>query len=755
MSALSSFQPPEGIMLTFEPHNIQIGLDNYTLYPDSLNSLYWYYLPLMPRVAQIDGNLQLRLIKYRAGASEEGPQGGMLIFTVDLSLSDDIKHEIQTQLKRQKNLSKVPTLSPPLWSEGKVELMVLKRSQSVQPALVGNTQAVFTVELDPEEVSLLEESLKSGRPPLGIAYNLDYEAIRPAYKFKIEAEWDKVQTYLEERFQIGVIFFSVEITNVIETLEEKTFIKVTLENYETDESSTAERDIALHEIKEMLLSQFFEPAIKPIQPGIEPGPVIGFRYVKVNIQQIQKRSLNLNMTTRVAIQRRTFPQGIGLGWPATPQALAPYVKEISLNDTYFRDRKLEVLCYENFELDRIAQINVKLKYGRDPKSLSFTSPTTATPETASWPSIRKQDGSMLREITVSYEVIFKVVDGNQWPTIESLPEVITNDYWVLNPCQFYRIQTVQIGSLNNFPWSAYRAVTVQVEYRDDFSNLVLQRIGFNLTEDKPEKDWKLPIPPSQQHQLHYQITYFSIDGNPSVISWKTAQDFLIAYDEFLPPEKTLQVRVSSLTWSNPNSDSELEASNSESEASPETPVAIEACVRLQGASKSLTFTADKQLPQSLTIRTTEEYNIFAYSVHIKFQEIQDLFLANCYTRRSVLLLSSNMKARQVVVLSTESLNFQENKIEELEVTLRSTADLGREEHCKFIAPNQYEYFEFEYEGDPTYQWQIATKITDDASGSRTIYFPGPTEDCWGTKTSRVFNLSEDILIPKTFESGGK
>jgi hypothetical protein len=754
MSALSSFQPPEGIMLSFESHSIQIGLDNYTLYPDSLNSLYWYYLPLMPRVAQIDGKLQLQLIKYRAGASEEGPKGGMLIFTVDLSLSNEIKQEIQTQLKKQKNLSDVPTLSPPLWIEGKVELMVLNRSQSVQPALVGNTQAVFTVELAPEEVSLLEKSLESGRPPLGIAYNLDYEEIRPAYKFQIEAEWNKVQTYLEQRFQVGVVLFSVDITNVIETLEENSFIRVTLENYETDESSKAERDIALQEIKQMLLSQFFEPAIEPIKPGVEAPPLFGFRYVKVNIQQIQKRSLNLTMTTRVAIQRRTFPQGIGLGWPATPQALAPYVQEISLDDTYFKNRQLEVLCYANFEPDRIAQINVNLKYGEGSKTLSFTSTSTVRSQIASWPSIKKQDGSIQREITVSYQVIFKIVDGNQWSAIELFPEVTTNDHWVLNPCQLYRIQTVHIGSLNNFPWSAYRSVTVKVEYRNDSRNLVLPSV-FSLTKDTPEKDWKLLIRPSQQYRLQYQITYVSLDWKNWVTSWKTAQGFLIAYDEFLPREKTLQVRVSSLTWSNPNSDSELEASNSTSEASPETPVTIKAYVTLEGTSESLTFTADKQLPQSLTIKTLEEDNIFKYFVYIQFQGTPDLNLGPCYTRKGVLLLSSNMKARQVVVLCTGSLNFQKNKIKELEVALRTAADLETKNQYKFFAPNEYNYFEFEYEGQSSYEWQITTTITDDASGSRTIYFPGPTEDDWGTETSRVFNLIGYILIPKMFESGGK
>ncbi|MCU0542320.1 MAG: hypothetical protein MUE44_09025 [Oscillatoriaceae cyanobacterium Prado104] len=729
-------------MLSFETLSIQIGSDHYTLYPDSLNPLHWYYLPLVPRVTQINSKLQFQLIKYRAGASEEGPRGGLFIFTVDLSLSNETKQQIQTNLKTQKQLSDLPTLSPPLWMGGKVKLMILNRTQSVQPALLGNSQATFTVELTPEEVSLLEKTLKNGKPPLGIAYSLDYEAIRPAYKFQIEAEWDRVQTYLEQRFQAGFVLFSVDIENVIETLEENKYIRVTLENYETDQSKEAARNVALQEIQQMLLSQFFEPAIEPINPGVEAPLRFGFRYVTVNVQQVQKRSLNLTMTTRLAVQRRTFPQGIGLGWPVTPQALAPYVQEISLDDTYFKNRKIEVLCYENFETDRIAQINVTLKYGDQLQTLLFTAIGS---QTASWPSIKKWDGSMQRDVTINYQVIFKIVDGNQWSAIESLPEVTTNDRWVLNPCQLYRIQTVHIGSLNSFPWSAYRSVIVQVEYRDDSRNLVLQGI-FSLTKDKPEEDWKFLIRSSQQYQLQYQITYVSLDRKEWVTSWKTAQGFLIAYDEFLPREKTLQVHISSLTWSSPNPDSELEASDSKSEATPETPVAIKAYVSLEGTSELLTFTADKQLPQSLTIKTTEEYPIFKYFVYVQFQRTPDLKLGPSYTKKSVLLLSPNMKARQVVVLSTGSLDFQKNKIKELEVALRTAADLEMEKRYKFFSKNESDYFEFEYEDEFTYQWQIITTIRDDVLSPRRIYSPGPTEKDWGMQMSQQFNLAGYIRL---------
>ena len=61
-----------------------------------------------------------------------------------------------------------------------------EESHFANPALYGDNQAIFSVELDEEGVQLIENSLMHGElMPIGVVYSLDFLALRPAFSVEL------------------------------------------------------------------------------------------------------------------------------------------------------------------------------------------------------------------------------------------------------------------------------------------------------------------------------------------------------------------------------------------------------------------------------------------------------------------------------------------------------------------------------------------------------------------------------------------
>jgi len=179
-------------------------VNGVALFADHANERQFYYMPAMPHLTttpeQINGAQvevpQIQLLKFRGGAGN----GGFLTFEVNLGIPQPALDDIAMEVKRLFRLRDNPIMSPVILEGGTVRLIILGRASDAagqpvldddqqprfvtkiehasSPALYGDNNAIFSVELDQEGVELIENSLvHSELMPVGVVYSLDFLAL--------------------------------------------------------------------------------------------------------------------------------------------------------------------------------------------------------------------------------------------------------------------------------------------------------------------------------------------------------------------------------------------------------------------------------------------------------------------------------------------------------------------------------------------------------------------------------------------------
>ena len=112
---------------------------------------------------------------------------------------------------------------------------VLKIDAPSKPSLFGDEQATFSVELDQDGAALMKQALVGqGIVPVGIVYSLDFIALRPAYTVKLNIDWNRVQTELDQDFHAGVLFLSTDIDKAVDKLVESRIIDLQVDAFVPD-----------------------------------------------------------------------------------------------------------------------------------------------------------------------------------------------------------------------------------------------------------------------------------------------------------------------------------------------------------------------------------------------------------------------------------------------------------------------------------------------------------------------------------------
>lgn len=532
-----------------------------SLFGDDANPRKYYYIQQQPRLTSDEkGKPKLGLIQYRDDKQEIA--GGYFTLEVNLGVKEEILGEIAKQLETDRH-----SLEPVPLVDGTVTLTILNNSYSAKPSLFGDNQAVFSVELGRDEVTLLKQALfQSAFAPIGVAYCLDYFATRPAYFFRIRAELDRVQKHIEEHYDINLIFFSINIDNIVDSLVESSVLEIEEENAvpldEQTAAATQSRDRVVQEIKQMVLATFFKPKFGPIQETGGGGfsfPM-GFSYYKLDITQIDRRSFNLAINEQAAVRRSIYPQGYLQGLLSGIQQgnFKPddFITSIDLDDSFFQKRQVAVICRANFERDGINQIQVTLTYGEssDRERVVFLRSSTHR-ETAIWSASTKWDSTlnkkvMQRDVKVSYKVIFNISNYSGHPQqVESRETVTDRDNLEIFPYDdLYLNEQIPIFTPQSFPWDRYRSVKVEVRYLDE-DNLIRQEQAFNLRQNNSALTWTMFVRDFKRRQFLYKLTYYAYKAGDS---WETpewpCQEQIIVRDPFQLKRKVTVVLLT-VNWS--------------------------------------------------------------------------------------------------------------------------------------------------------------------------------------------------------------
>lgn len=720
-------------------------IEGVAVFADHANERQFYFMPSMPKLTTIlDPALgieipQIQLLKYRGNAGT----GGFLNFEVNLGIEQDRLDAIAIELKRIHQLREDPILAPVVLEDGNVRLMILnemtpatpgdgqppvggdderrfviKINHPAKPALYGDNQAIFSVELDQDGAQLIEASMLQGEMmPVGVVYSLDFFALRPAFTVKVTADWDRVQTHFEESFGFDYLFSSVQIDEVVDKLIEDQVIVIDVDSFlpegEDAGSWVGRRDQAINDFKDMVLESFFEPSLEPIREEEDgwdkfvhtterlallaaTGGLAGttkFSYTKRDITRIDRKRLNLTMNERVSVKRSIYPQAHlkGLGQQLRDLIdqgqvhVSRFIQEVTLDDDWFQKRQVKAHALVDFDRDNVESVNLTLTYDGRPQTLRLTKPETSG--SRQWNSI-VVNNAMQREVEYEYRVNFKDVDTAERPGVLNSPKMITiGDEFELSPRaeMLYFIDEIQFGA-DLLPWDRFPNVAVEVGYEDG-ANAIRLAETFILSQAQPEATWKRFRLNPDLDQYQVRISYLAIDHRDLVGDLITTDQERFIIRDPRPAKRTVQV-APAVAWG-------LVAM---------VFVELEYTDKVNGVHEQQTlsfFNTDQdRVPKTFSVNLVDpEQRLVHYSATILLNDNRLITVPPSVTAGSSIFIRTDMMGHRIVAVQPADVDFAALGIVRIEADLDfvdPSAGLSFADRFTFLSAEDVRFFEYDY-----------------------------------------------------------
>jgi hypothetical protein len=693
-------------------------INGVSVFPDHQDPLQYYYMPMMPRLTTgTDGASGLamphiQLIEYEGSAGT----GGFINFDVNIGIDPSDLADVATELQRLANLGDQPRLSPVTFVDGTVRLVILgaesptppaasgssarpaspaaaspavdtgpkfviKIQNAAKPALYGDNQAAFSVQLDQYGATILEQAIKGQMAPIAVIYSLDFIALRPAFNVHLSADWNRVQKYLDEQYGGGFLFFSSDIEKTVSSLIEKQIISIQVDTFvpdgETSSSESSNRDRAIAECYELIKNTFFESSLQPPKPN-QPDDwdravstykaisdialtggadnLASFSYKNVDLSRIDNKCLDVNISERSSVRRTIFPQGHLSGLlgviKRSGASLDQFIVKVDLDNPWFQRRRVNVITHCDFDTDSIASIDVNLTYNNTIKSVTLNS--GGAQSAVEWSSVIV-NGQMQRPVTYTYTVNFKNVDTTQRPgQLTSEPLSLTGDVLDIEPRNdLYGITIVPIRAYD-LPWDRYPNVEVECHYVDEPNAINLQ-VSAVLSSQTPELDWPLFLRDRTHRSFNYRLTYSLASGGTTVTPWVTTDAAKIDVVDPCPSKVTLVV-VPALDWAVFD-----QALVFVSYPSKDNPAAQKEYAMTKSNNASQAFVAERQ---------NSSQNLIYYEARLIKHNGQLWAVPGSYTSDKYLVLQDGMRGHQIISVRPEQVDFASKAVSQIDVQLR-------------------------------------------------------------------------------------
>lgn len=723
-------------------------IEGVAVFADHANERQFYFMPAMPKLTTIRDPAvgvdipQLQLLKFRGNAGT----GGFLTFEVNLGIEQDRLDSIAMELKRLHRLRDQPFLAPVILEDGNVRLMILGKATPApptgaappggrpptppadadsrfvvkidhpsKPALYGDNQAIFSVQLDQDGVQLVEASLQGEMLPIGVIYSLDFYALRPAFTVKVTADWNRIQTHFEESFGAETLFTSVQIDTVVDKLIEDQVVVIEVDSFlpegEDAGSWVGRRDQAINDFKDMVLDSFFKPSLEPMREEKDGwdkfadtterlatlgatggwGGVAQFSYTKKDLTRIDQKRLNLVMNERVTVKRSIYPQahlkGLAriLRGPTGAVNLSRFVREVTLDDDWFRKRQVKAHALVNFDNDSIESVNATVTYDGRPQTLRLTK--TETSGLRQWNSV-VLNNAMKRSVEYEYRVNFKDVDTSERPGVLNSAKMTTvGDEFELSPRaeRLYYLDDIQFGA-DLLPWDRFPNVAVEVRYEDP-ENAIRLAETFVLSRAKSDATWKRFRLNPARDDYQVRITYLAVDHRDIVLDWRTTDQERLTIRDPRPSKRTVQV-VPAVSWG-------LVAM---------VFVEVRYTDEANGVNEQQTLsffdTPDDRGPKTFSVNLVDPgHRLVHYSASILLKDNRMISVPPSTTAGPTVFLRTDMTGHRIVVVRPAEVDFAARGIVRIEAVLAfadADAGLSFEDRFTFHSPKDTQFFEYDY-----------------------------------------------------------
>lgn len=498
--------------------------EGVTVAPDYDDPYQFYYFPNRPHLAVDNGRPAVRLLVYKADLDELTPEeeevAGFFYFDTTLEWPEETLQKVAHKIQRDRELDRLPRLSPLLYKEGSVRLIfldkttklpgeeeetggnsgetgegeqpandrwVIKLESSGVPSLYGENRAIFSAVLTKEATQLLYNAF-DGFIPAGVVYDLTFVAMQRAFNVHVTADWEQVYHFLAEKHSKDYFFYQEQIENVTTELFDKQIIKIeaSLEGV-GEEGMENEFNAVRKELQQFVLDKFFKPTPFPDKQDVNPAedrvidflrdlrtlgyPSVGYARRELNLSEI--RSLDIDYTVTRAVERNIAPQAhISLFFEDFTLTRDQVITVVNGADDFWKTVDFDVAANADFDGDGIFGVGVDVAYGADsqPGPLGEPTVTWAALLNKSTPSFKKSswfDPAEGRTFAYRYKTFF---------TPSALPgpeQEVTSDWQhdsgnvlVVSPTKLYQKRRVEFQLVKNFPAQLFPQAQVEIQYTD-------------------------------------------------------------------------------------------------------------------------------------------------------------------------------------------------------------------------------------------------------------------------------------------------
>ena len=741
-----------------------------SVFPDHANKRQFYFLPLAPHLTVINGKPQIQLLQFTGAAGS----GGFLNFTVDLGITPEHFESVRSEIARVFDVDGEVLLSPALLENGETRLSALGRTSGqptpppdgtppppadfvvkidhpAKPSLFGNNQATFSLQLDEAGVTLVKESFNGVLMPIGVVFDLEFLALRPAYNVRVHADWDRVQRHFQERAEARLLFLSAEVDTMVDKLIEDQVIVIEVDNFvpEGEDASALITDPkkVLAQVKDMIFTTFFTPTLNPVD-GAKDGwdratdiatkvstlavtggwaGIASASYKKVDLTRVDRKLFDFNLRERTTVRRRIYPQahlqGLAEILHESGHQPADFIRSVITDgDPFFRRRRVRVINRVDLQGDQVASVKASLRYGNQTKSAVLDA---KTPEVAlEWSSI-VTGGAVLPDVRADYKVSFNGIDTLERPAAITAPaRVISDEIFEIEPAadDLYHVVNVPITPLN-FPWDRYPLIQVDLRYTDRPNAIALSDTVLLTREDGP-KSWKWFLRDRAKDTFEYRVIYRAADNRDVSLDWQTASDEQVLLRDPRPAGRTVTV-VPPQDWSLVSQ------------------VFVDLLYRddrngVRGEA-SMLFNADQPEPQTFTV-AIEDVNkrVVEFDVSMLLSDGTLIEFPHSTTLKNRIVVTPDMRGHRVVTVRPQAIDFVAKKVREVRATLRyrdANNALDYTSDFTFTSRDDVAYFEYDFVDPQRRAYTV---------GSKTIFTDGFTKTR-APKTVDVDDVSVTVI----------
>jgi hypothetical protein len=721
-------------------------INGVMIYGDHANPLQYYYMPLAPRMLRVkdpEGRMipRFSLLTYRSAQIESG---AFADFDVHLGLEPDELDDLRSELRRLARLTADPVVAPIPVIGGSVRMMlfgqesgtpapgaegggadaplppkrfVLKMSHPAKPALYGNNQAAFSVQLDQYGAKVLEDAMRGEMAPIGIVYSLDYVALRPAFSVRLNVDWDRVQNHLDETFGHEGMFTSVEIGKAVDELVESRAITLEADSLVADAEdqggTTGRMEAAKARVQEMITDAFFSASLPPMTKEPDgwdkatevfhtlrrPVSIFGtFSYKRHDYQRIDRKRLDVTISERTSVMRTIYPQGHLDGlFRVLREGESPerFIRRIEVDDPWFARRRVRLINRAEMEAEGLASVHARLRYGDEAKDVIFEK--SGEEKTLEWLNI-VEGGVVRARVDLDVAVGFKNVDANERPAVirsEIIP--VTGDAYEIRTADLYAVVNVPVLASPSFPWQRFPQVEVRLRYQDPAHGINMDE-RLLLNKDQPNSSWRLLRMDPTRQSLDYKLVYRAADNADVETGWLTTDNEFVDVRDPFPAQNRLRVEIVPVIarW--------------EDVESLFVDVSYDDPAHHFTQSAALAFSSQNRAPQPFIVDLRDPTRRgLSFQVTTVLKDGSVLSVPRSYTEAARILVRPDMKGRRFVAVRPPE-NFAAAMLERVSVDMRFNDDangIAVQDHFEFAAGGGRQSFEYEFvdQTRDRYEWR--------------------------------------------------